>query len=316
MKELQEPMIIDAHCHISNETWNPQWWWDTLNVFVPSRYGHSPSQAAELRKTSWDPTGDTAVRSMDGAGIDRAICCVGDFGLVKEDTLTPIEEVNRLTGEMVRRHPGRMYFNCGVDPRRKNALAIVERAAREWGAVGLKLHPAAGWYPNDREVYPLYRKCAELGLHVDFHTGPLYPPLKSKYCYPVHLDDVAADFPELTIQCTHAGDLMYMEMVAIAKVRRNIVLDIAAWQRWVRASRPTAIEFYRVVRFILDTLGPRLMFASDWSGFPDFTPYRDWVKAFTEIPLWVQDAGITFTREEIDGVLGGNALKLLRLDKR
>jgi predicted TIM-barrel fold metal-dependent hydrolase len=30
----------------------------------------------------------------------------------------------------------------------------------------------------------------------------------------------------------------------------------------------------------------------------------------------VQDAGITFTREEIDGVLGGNALKLLRLDKR
>ena len=108
---------------------------------------------------------------------------------------TPIEEVNRLTGEMVRRHPGRLYFNCGVDPRRKNALAIVEKAAKEWGAVGLKLHPATGWYPNDREVYPIYRKCVELGLYVDFHTGPMYPPMKSKYSHPIHLDEVAAIFP-------------------------------------------------------------------------------------------------------------------------
>jgi hypothetical protein len=50
-------MIIDAHCHISNETWNPQWWWDTLNTNVSSRYGHTPAQSAELRKKSWDPSG-------------------------------------------------------------------------------------------------------------------------------------------------------------------------------------------------------------------------------------------------------------------
>jgi predicted TIM-barrel fold metal-dependent hydrolase len=57
------------------------------------------------------------------------------------------------------------------------------------------------------------------------------------------------------------------------------------------------------------------MFASDWSGFPDFAPYRGWVQAFTEIPAWVGEAGITFTKEEIDGFLGGNALRLLHLDK-
>jgi predicted TIM-barrel fold metal-dependent hydrolase len=88
----------------------------------------------------------------------------------------------------------------------------------------------------------------------------------------------------IKIQCTHTADLLHMEMVVIAKVRKNIVLDLAAWQRWARASRPTAIEFYRIVRFILDMVGPRLMFASDWSGFPEYCPYRDWVKAFTEIP--------------------------------
>jgi predicted TIM-barrel fold metal-dependent hydrolase len=107
-----------------------------------------------------------------------------------------------------------------------------------------------------------------------------------------------------------------MEMVVIAKVRKNIVLDLAAWQRWARASRPTAIEFYRIVRFILDMVGPRLMFASDWSGFPEYCPYRDWVKAFTEIPAWLQEAGTGFTKEKMDGLLGGNARRLLRLEKR
>ena len=309
-------MIVDAHCHISDETWYPQWWWDTLNTYVPSRYGHTPAQNLELRRQSWDPTGDTAVRSMDGAGIDKAVTCVGDFGLVKGDPATSIEEANRLTGEMVKRHPGRLYFACGVDPRRKNALEIIDAAAKVSGAVGVKLHPATGWYPNDREIYPFYKKCLELGLYVDFHTGTFYPPLKSKYCHPALIDELAADFPELTIQCTHAGDVMYMEMVASAKVRRNIVLDLAAWQRWVRASRTTAVEFYKVIRFILDMIGPRLMFGSDWSGFPEFTPYRDWVKSFTEIPAWVNEAGIEFTREEMDGLLGGNALRVLRLDKR
>jgi len=309
-------MIIDAHCHIADETWYPQWWWETLSIYVPARYGHTPAQSLELRKKSWDPTGDTAVKSMDGAGIDKAVTCVGDFGLVKDEPVTPIEEVNRLTGEMVKRHPGRLYFNCGVDPRRKNALEIVEASAKEWGAVGVKLHPATGWYPNDKDMYPFYEKCIELGLYVDFHTGPLYTPLKSKYCYPVMFDEVAADFPELTIQCTHAADLFYMEMVGIAKVRKNIVLDLAAWQRWVRTSRSTAIEFYRVLRFMMDMVGPQVMLGSDWSGFPDFAPYRAWVKAFTDMPAWVKEAGIEFTKEEIDAFLGGNALRNLRLDKR
>ena len=204
-------MIIDAHCHLSNETWYPKWWWDTLNTYVPSRYGHTPAQSIELRRKSWDPTGDTAVKSMDGAGVDKSITCIGDFGLVREDTITPIEEVNRLTGEMCKRHPGRIYFACGVDPRRKTALKIIETAAKEYGAVGVKLHPGMGWYPNDKEMYPFYKKCIELGLYADFHTGPFYPPQKSKYCYPVLFDEVAADFPELTIQCTHSADTLYME---------------------------------------------------------------------------------------------------------
>ena len=39
-------MIVDAHCHISNETWNPQWWWDTLNTLRPLPLWAYPSAEA------------------------------------------------------------------------------------------------------------------------------------------------------------------------------------------------------------------------------------------------------------------------------
>jgi predicted TIM-barrel fold metal-dependent hydrolase len=305
-------MIIDAHCHVSDKTWSPSWFWEGLSTIVAPRFGLSYEKNVELGRKSWDPSGDTMVKSMDGAGIDRVIVCAADHGLGgKEDAPTPIEEINRLTYEMIKRHPDRLYFAVGVDPRRKNALRIIETAVKEWGAKSLKLHPTTGWYPNDRMVYPLYEKCIELGIPVNFHTGPIFAPLRSKYCHPMYLDDVAVDFPELTIHCTHSGDLFFMEMVGIAKVHRNIVLDLAGWQGWLRGSRPTAISFYKILRFMMDMVGPRLVFASDWAGLPDHTPYLAWVKAFTEIPNWVKEAGVEFTKEELDGYLGGNALRLL-----
>lgn len=308
-------MIIDAHCHLYGKGWSPQWFRDMLDHNLAGRYGYTPAQNAELREKSFDPTGDTAVKSMDGAGVDKAVSCIVDHGLVKEEPPTPIHEVNRLAGEMCRRHPGRLYFACGVDPRRDRSLNILEQAVKEFGAISLKLHPADGWWPNDTAYYPLYKKCIELNIPVDFHTGPFYAPLKSKYCMPLLFDDIAADLPDLKIQCTHAGDFFYMEMIGIAKVRKNIYVDLATWQRWANSSHSTLLEFYSILRKMIDFLGPRVMFASDWSGFPDYTPYKKWVKTFTEIPDWVKEAGIEFSKQEIDDFLGGTAFKLLGLKK-
>jgi microsomal dipeptidase-like Zn-dependent dipeptidase len=77
----------------------------------------------------------------------------------------------------------------------------------------------------------------------------------------------------------------------------------------LRGSRPTAISFYKILGFMMDMVGPRLVLASDWAGLPDHTPYLAWVEAFTEIPGWVKEAGIEFTKEEIEDYLGGNALR-------
>jgi predicted TIM-barrel fold metal-dependent hydrolase len=308
-------MLVDAHCHIDDQGWEPQWFIDALNKKLAPVFGLTLEKMAQAREASFDHTGDTFSHTLRKLGDARAIVCVPDHGLVegKADAPTPIEEINRQLHEIIRRHADQYYFAASVDPRRKNALQLVDKAVKEWGAVSLKLHPACGWYPNDKMVYPLYKKCIDLGIPVNFHTGPWYPPLRSKFSHPLVFEDIAVDFPELTIHCTHSGDLFFMDMVALAKVYHNIILDLAGWQDWLKKSRSTALAFYRNVRFILDMIGPRLVFASDWGNTKNDAPYLAWVKAMTEIPDWVKEEGIEFTKEEIEGYMGGNAIKLLRL---
>src|SRR5262249_32747603 len=73
---------------------------------------------------------------------------------------------------------------------------------------GFKFHPnVQAFYPNDRIAYPLYAVIEELGVPVVFHTGQTGigagtrggGGIRLKYSNPMLIDDVAADFPGLTI---------------------------------------------------------------------------------------------------------------------
>lgn len=305
-------MIIDAHAHIWEENWLPQWFWNHMFEAMSRFLGEE--EARKRLASMWDGSGDTMVRGMDEAGIDKTMICCLDYGLTDHlgEAGISIEEQNRLHYEATRRHPDRLIFAVGVDPRRKNAVQIVERGVKEWGAKALKLYPPCGFYPNDRIVYPLYEKCLELGILVNYHTGPIFGPLRSKYSQPIHLDDVATDFPELTILATHTGHGSWQEMLSIARSNPNIICDLAGWQVWTIKH---SLRFYETMRFIMDMLGPgRLIFASDHTGSSDPSPYVRWLKVFTEIPDSVKEAGIEFTEQEMADYLGGTASRILHLE--
>ena len=308
-------MIIDAHTHLFAEGWLPRWSSSFFYESLAQRARISISEAKEARLSALDPTGDKRIKGLDEIGIDKTMVCCIDWGLVEymEDAAINIEEINHAHSEACNRHPDRMTWAVGIDPRRKNAIKILDMGIKEWGAKALKLYPPAGFYPNDRIVYPLYEKCMELGIPVDFHTGPIGGPLRNKYSHPLHLDDVAVDFPGLTIIATHTGHSSWQEMLAVARVRPNIVCNFAGWLPWVQSSQP--VQFYRVWRHISDMLGPgRLMFASDWSGVELELPYvKQWLQTFTQIPEMVKQAGVDFTKQEIDDFLSGTAIKVLHL---
>ena len=312
-------MIIDAHVHaLGRRDWWPGWAWDAINSIQGARAGKTKKEMAKYRDASFDPKGDVTIENMDRAGVDKAMVCVADFGLAVpgEDTKLPIEDINRLTYEIVKNHSDRLFFSVGVDPRRKNALEILKTGVNELESKALKLYPGAGWYPNDRLAYRLYEKCIDANLPVNFHTGPVFGPMKSKFSHPFYIDDVAADFPELKIYCTHCGHGAFMEMLAIARMRSNIFCDLAGWLSWIYAGE--TLHFYQMWRYIMNMMGSdRVLFASDQTGLR-FTldlkdEYVDWVTALTQVPDWAEIASVAFKKEELENFFSNNAIRLLDL---
>ena len=75
----------------------------------------------------------------------------------------------------------------------------------------------------------IYRRCEERGLPVMIHTGTsIFPGARSKYGHPMELDDVAIDFPDLTILMAHGGRPLWMdEAFFVLRRHRNVQLELS-----------------------------------------------------------------------------------------
>ncbi len=305
-------MIIDFHTHLCDRDGIAQPFWDGWTEVSALRVNRSVESVQGRLPELLDVSGDMIVRDMDAAGIDKSVLLAVDWGLARylSDLKLSIEEINRTYADAVKRHPQRLVAFAGIDPRRDEAVGIVETSLKEWGMKGIKFHTAAGFYPNDRVCYPIYEKALEYGVPVLFHTGEVLKPLYFKYCRPIYLQEVAIDFPDLPIILAHAGGCWYSEAVAICNSTTNVYLDLSVWQP--RLLRPLA--FYMALRTLLDSVPwQRVLFGSDYPFLKLLINQERWAKAFTEIPDSVKERGIQFRKEEIAAMMGGNAARLLGL---
>ncbi len=153
---------------------------------------------------------------------------------------------NQEVAEMVSAHPTRFSGLASVDLHRPMvAVRQLRHAVRDLGLVGLRMLPWLwGLPPNDRRYYPLYAECVE--LNVPFctqvgHTGPLRT---SETGRPIpYLDDVALDFPELTIVAGHIGYPWTEEMIALARKYPNVHIDTSAYT--TRRYPPALVDYLR-----------------------------------------------------------------------
>jgi predicted TIM-barrel fold metal-dependent hydrolase len=171
------------------------------------------------------PIADT-VAAMDGGPVDLGL--LSAWSAPRQDPLITNEEV----AGWVDAHPERFRGLAAVDlDRPMQAVRTLRRAVEEYGFVGLRVVP---WLweapPTDRRYYPLYAACVELGVPFCTqvgHTGPLRP---SETGRPIpYVDQVALDFPELTIVCGHVGYPWTEEMVAVCRKHENVVVDTSAY---------------------------------------------------------------------------------------
>ena len=126
-----------------------------------------------------------------------------------------------------------------VDPwTGQHAVHRVRRLVDEYGVKGFKFHPSMqAFEPNDRRFYPIYKAISDAGVPALFHTGqtglgsglPGGYRIKLRYSDPMLLDDVAADFPELTIVMAHPAVPWVDAQIAIATHKSNVYVDLSGW---------------------------------------------------------------------------------------
>ncbi len=306
-------MIFDMHAHLMGPEVPGKAFWDGFTRLTVVQTGRNEERIRQRLPDMWDLTGEQLLRDMDEAGVEKVMIMPVDWGLVpafKYSTMD-IWEQHQLHADVARRHPDRMVTFACIDPRRPNAVELLDRAVNDLGMVGMKIHPASGFFPNDPVVYPMYQRALEFDIPVMVPTGPEPKPLYSRHCQPVYLDDVAADFPDLTIIMAHAGlGAWWQEAAGIASVAPNVHLEISGWQLMARL-RP--LEFYTALRSVVSTVGARrVLWGSDYPALRLLLSESAWVKAITDPPEEAQSHGISFTAEEVSAIMGDNAARLLK----
>jgi uncharacterized protein len=128
---------------------------------------------------------------------------------------------------------------ASIDPHKgKLGSREARRLVKDFGVQGFKFHPTMqGFFPNDRLAYPLYEAIQETGKPALFHTGQTGVGsgmragnnMRLKYSNPMHLDDVAVDFPDMTIIMAHPSFPWQEEALAVANHKPNVYIDLSGW---------------------------------------------------------------------------------------
>lgn len=207
---------------------------------------------------------------------------------------------NDEVADLVAAADGRLIGFATVDPwRGKAALLEMERCLRR-GFRGLKVQPVTQQFDiGERRFYPMWDFCQQNGWPVLVHTGttavgsgrPGGDGLKLRYGRPVpSLDDVAADFPRLTLIAAHFGWPWHLELMAVARHKANVYVDLSGWA-------PKLIPA-EVLRYCDKVIPEQFVFGSD---YPMLSVDR-WMTEFARLGL--KDS----TRQ---AVLHDNAARLL-----
>ncbi len=193
---------------------------------------------------------------LEEQGVVRAVLlaehCPRTSGNVRTETVI----------EWSRRTSGFFIPFASVDPNTDEAPADLLKQYLDSADVrGLKLYPSYQlFYPNEQRVYPIYELCQERRIPVLLHIGSsVIPGTRLKYCDPIHLDDLAVDFPQLVVVMAHGGRGFWYDACAfLAAHHANFYIDL------------TGLVPARLLDHFptLERISHKVVFGSDWPAMP------------------------------------------------
>lgn len=249
------------------------------------------------------------LQEMDDAGIEKT--CLLNINLSRVYGGTGDERIREL---YLRPHPDRFIAFVGVDPIRadggfnRDGIRAVRRAIEKDGYSGLKMMPTFLRHHAEAPVnYPYYALAVDLDVPITIHQGlSQLPSPPAVYARPYHLDQILIDFPELRMNVAHFGWPWEDEVFALMVKHANLYTDLSMLSDFgiPRLARDLALaRDYQVI--------DRVLFGTDAGGRPPRL-LVEWIRS--GINEFLQRDGLDpLTSEEIDGVLGFNAQRFLKL---
>lgn len=307
-------MIIDVHYHLAPAVSAE----DAVDAAkYPRRAARIlglPAEPDEMARRSLavlpDPTGGKMMALADGAGIDVTWACIVDDAGPQGPTAEQLHDAHLWLAGVARRYPGRVIALAGLDPRRPDGPDILRRCLTELGMRGLKYHPDIGYDPSGPESYRLLAVLQQFDGVLLTHTGPLPAPSRCRFADPRLLADLAVDFPRLPVIAAHMGMADWRPWAALATMQPTLYGDLAMWDQLAFSRYPL---FCRELRDLMDYAGAdKVLFATDNPILSITGSTAEWVNLIRDLPRNAP-AGIRFTDEEVEGILGGSAARILGL---
>ncbi len=266
---MTAPGVTDIHVHIQP--------WRQLK-----------SRVAEMMRRGKEEHWDWLLSLMDDPKVllevmdSDQIWRVGLINYPSQDVMGFDDETNVFSAKYAQAAPDRLLPFGGVNPLYTTDPEGQVEEILDLGIRCLKIHPphqcyAANAYTQGLETLGrIYRRCEERGLPVMIHTGTsIFPGARSKFGRPMELDDVAIDFPDLTVIMAHGGRPLWMdEAFFVLRRHKSIYLELSGIP-----PRKLLEYFPRIAE-----IGDRVIWGTDWPS-PGVKGLRANLDQFLQLPI-------------------------------
>lgn len=270
-------MIIDAHTHI----------------------GKLPNS---LYTESHENNLDLILKEAKESGVDALIMIAG---MEKVDGRNPTTQslINLISNHK------NVYAVAGIDINyEKEYLDQLEEWIKEKNIVGVKFYTGyQHFYPSDERCLPVYRLCQKYDIPAVFHSGDTLAEYvsnpKIKYSHPIHIDEVAADLPDLKLVIAHMGNPWLIDCAEVLYKNLNVYADISGLVIGDELHTVYGEMMKKRIKELVEYTAPefKLLYGTDWP----LCHMKQYIEFANDLDL---------KNDDLEKLFSGNANKIFKLD--
>jgi predicted TIM-barrel fold metal-dependent hydrolase len=275
MSELDDLKIIDFHVHVGLK----EHWHESLHDYQKSAQSEFYDRYEELT----NPAKFAAY--LRCCNIEKAVI------LPEISPLTSGVVSNEYVFEFCQEQDVLLPF-CTINPSLTDDPERDIKSFIQMGAKGIKLYPSYNhFYPNQKQLYPVYELAQEHELPVLIHTGSsVFKGSKMKFADPIHLDEIASDFPGLILLMAHSGrGIWYDKAFFLSRLHPHLYMEISG------LPPKNLLKYFPDLEKNID----KVVYGSDWPGIKNISVN---INAIKKLPL---------PSSSIKKMLYGNAARIL-----